>query len=163
MNLSEHIDTQLTRLASLDPNEDRRLELDVEGGRLEIRLTAVDQLACSFERLVLHIEPPCELTIEGLLGVAEMLRDRLTYLLEAVTPLETDRKAGVVQMRSAPPTKDDRGTRYYEVVVRNGGIHLCRYQKPPDQDRRIAPTTVTREVLCRLAEDFVASAGTCRV
>jgi hypothetical protein len=157
MNLSAVIYTELTRLASLSPDEDRRLDLDVEGGRVEIRCAAVDQLACSFEQFVLHIEPRRELTIEQLIGTAEKLRDRLTYLLESVTPLETDRQAGVVQMRSAPPTKDDQATRYYELVVRNEDIDLRRYEKTPDKSRHAVPAAVTREVLCRLSEDVVAS------
>jgi hypothetical protein len=63
----------------------------------------------------------------------------------------------IVQMRSSPPNQGDQGTFYYELVVRRGAIDLCRYQKTPGDVRQTVPATVTREVLQRLAEDFVAA------
>jgi hypothetical protein len=63
-----------------------------------------------------------------------------------------------VQLRSSPPQQGDDGTSYYELMVRRGGdITLSRYQKQPGQIRQIVPANVTREVLQRLAEDFVAA------
>jgi hypothetical protein len=42
-------------------------------------------------------------------------------------------------------------------MVRKGGdITLSRYSKKPGQLRQIIPANVTREVLSRLADDFIA-------
>jgi hypothetical protein len=62
----------------------------------------------------------------------------------------------IVQLRSNPPEQNDQGTFYYELVVRQGAIELCRYQKATGDVRQTVPATVTLEVLERLAEDFVA-------
>ena len=89
--------------------------------------------------------------------VAAGLSSQLSYLLESISPVEIDRDMCVVQMRSNPPEQGDQGTFYYELVVRLGAIDLCRYQKSPSNVRQTVPATVTREVLGRLAEDFVAA------
>jgi amino acid transporter len=66
--------------------------------------------------------------------------------------------AAAVQLRSNPPQKGEDGTSYYELMVRRGGdVTLSRYQKKSGQIRQIVPANVTREVLQRLAEDFVAA------
>jgi hypothetical protein len=86
--------------------------------------------------------------------MAKQLEQRLSYLMEAICPIEIDQEACVIQMRSNPPAKDDDGTKYYELVVRRGEISLCRYNKPRGQPRDTVPAEVTHEVVSRLASDF---------
>ena len=83
---------------------------------------------------------------------------RLTYLLEAVGPIELDARSVTVQLRSIPPHKDETETEYYELLVRTGGQLLFRrYRQPASGDRRPIPATLTKEVVARLAADFLRS------
>jgi hypothetical protein len=77
--------------------------------------------------------------------------------MEPISPIEFDAQGCVVQLRSAPPQRDDDGRSYYELLVRRGGeISLARYRKDNGGSRRQIAATVTREVLVRLAGDFCA-------
>ena len=90
--------------------------------------------------------------------MADALTQRVTYLLEPLTPVEIDRDLAVVQMRSVDPPTDAESTAYYELLVKTGGsLSLRRYRKPRGALREPIEATVTREVLTRLIEDFVAS------
>jgi hypothetical protein len=61
-------------------------------------------------------------------------------------------------MRSNPPQRDEDGRSYYELLVRRGGeIALARYRKENGAARRPVAAHLTREVLLRLAADFVAA------
>lgn len=127
---------------------------------LEVELTALDSIACAFKRLALQTERIRGAATETLKQVSKDLSDRVTYLLEAIGPIEIDSEGAVVQLRSIPPRKDDDGTVYYEMLVRNGGsIELRRWKNVPGSSNRTPlEAEVTREVLLRLADDFVAAA-----
>jgi hypothetical protein len=78
------------------------------------------------------------------------------FRIAALVEADADRCS--IQLRSNPPQKGDDGTSYYELMVRRGGhITLSRYSKKLGQLRQIVPAHVTREVLGRLADDFVAA------
>jgi hypothetical protein len=133
--------------------------VEVEDGRLrfECRLLALEPLACSFTRIALAAETVAAMSNEQLRSVAENLSKRLTYLLEPISPIETDAHGCVVQMRSNPPHKDSDRTSYYELLVsRDGHLSLCRYTRAKGAERQQIPAQVTREVLVRLAGDFAA-------
>ncbi len=94
---------------------------------------------------------------DQLKATAEKLSARLTYLLEPISPIETDAHGCVVQMRSNPPQKEVDRTSYYELLVsRSGELSLCRYARVGGQTREPIAAHVTREVLARLAADFSA-------
>jgi len=151
------INQELDRLIQQHGGGPCQLTLTTPAGELSAQLESVDQLACSFMLLKLNADKLAAKTIDELTAVANDLSTRLSYLLESISPVEIDRDACVVQMRSSPPEQGDQGTFYYELVVRKGAIELCRYQKSPGDARQTVPATVTREVLGRLAADFVAS------
>lgn len=112
-------------------------------------------LAVSFQRLELSTTELAGASAADLQRISKSLADRLTYLLEPISPIELDAEACVVQMRSNPPHRDDDGRSYYELLVRRGGqISLMRYRKENGSARQQIPATVTREVLVRLANDF---------
>ncbi|MDZ4656501.1 MAG: hypothetical protein SH868_02865 [Bythopirellula sp.] len=93
--------------------------------------------------------------IAKLEAASQALCQRVTYLLEPISPIEVDSTGCVVQMRSNPPHKDDNGLRYYELTLRRGGcVSLCRYEKQAGNARAVVPATLTHEVLARLVEDF---------
>jgi hypothetical protein len=94
-------------------------------------------------------------TMPQLQDLSTRLAGRLTYLLEPVSPIESDGETCTVQMRSNPPQRDDDGTRYYELLVRRGGgISLRRWHAPRGQSRQPVAAELTREVLVRLVGDF---------
>ena len=88
-------------------------------------------------------------------AASQSLCDRVNYLLEPISPIETDTDSCVVQMRSTPPQQNESGHSYYELFLRRGGsIALYRYEKQPGAIRTRTTATLTHEVFGRLIEDF---------
>lgn len=160
MNLKTRVHDELTRIArSTGPSGPLApLSLDIGDGQLTCILTSLDQLACAFEQITFRTPRLAGATLDQLNAVATSLSRRLSYLLEAISPVEIDSESCVVQLRSNPPTKDDDGTSYYELVVRRGELQLARYAKESGQSRCVIPALVTREVLCRLVQDLSLAA-----
>ena len=135
-----------------------RLEIDTPAGQLQAEIVAADAIACTFDSFSYKSDQLAGLAIDKLKKLSAALTARLTYLLEPISTVEADAETATVQLRSTPPQKDDDGSSYYELLVRRGGdISLSRYQKRPGQMREIVPAHVTREVLGRLADDFVTA------
>lgn len=155
-----HLNAELDRLIQQHGGGPCQLAVTTTAGELTAHLESIDQLACSFTSLQLQADRLASATVDQLTAVANDLSARLSYLLEAISPVEIDRDRCIVQLRSSPPEQGDQGTSYYELVVRQGAIELCRYQKSPGDARQAVPAAVTREVLGRLADDFVASIPT---
>jgi hypothetical protein len=125
---------------------------------LECQLLALEPLACAVMRLSLRADKLAGMSSEQLQATAESLSQRLTYLLEPISPIETDSEGCVVQMRSNPPHKEIDRTSYYELIVsRAGELSLCRYTREAKSQRQLIPAQLTREVLVRLAGDFAAA------
>ena len=147
-------------LAALVPfsNGEQVVEIDEGGQHLRLQLAAFDSLACAFTRLTLADDALARLSADELKRTAERLSGRLTYLLEPISPIETDAQGCVVQLRSNPPQKDADRTSYYELLVaRAGEISLTRYSRAAGGPRQVVPAQVTREVLSRLAADLSAA------
>ena len=154
------IDEQLHALAAQGEGSSDLVAFEMGAGQtLELQRAAIERLACSFERLTLRSAALTTAGPEHLKQVAESLSHRLSYLLEPIRPLEIDDEACIIQMRSVPPSVDDEGSTYYELVVSRGQIDLCRYTKKPGHSRGLVPATLTREAFCRLAQDFLAAVG----
>ncbi len=72
--------------------------------------------------------------------ISKSLSERLTYLMEPITPIELDAAECIVQLRSNPPQRDDDGRSYYELIVRRGGeISLVAL---PQRERRCPPANI---------------------
>ncbi len=137
----------------------QRLSAATSSQQFECDLSALDSLGCSFTRFELHSDQLSTADITALKKVAEQLSARLTYLLEAIRPIEVDPDQCVVQMRSVPPSQVDNRTTYYELLVRKGGyLSLCRFARDPGQPREQIAAHLTREVFWRLLSDFSAAA-----
>lgn len=152
MKLYAQFEQELTNLGS-----GGAATVAVENSPRRITCDTVERtsLAVSFDRLRLTTSELASATAADLQRVSKSLADRLTYLLEPISPIELDAQACVVQMRSSPPQKDDDGRSYYELLVRRGGeIMLTRYRKENGAARQQISATVTREVLVRLVSDF---------
>ena len=136
------------------------LALEHQGNHLTCVLTALESLACAFSSLTLHSDRLAGAGIEQLKTVSAELARRLTYLLEPISPIETDVDRCIVQMRSLPPKQQNDQIDYFELLVsRSGELSLCRYCRAKGSEREPVPAQVTREVLVRLAGDLAAAAG----
>ncbi|QDU95502.1 hypothetical protein [Lignipirellula cremea] len=155
MTLKTDLERELTALAAQgDLPAGSAFRVDTDVGCLTGEMTAVDTLACAFLRFALETSRLHTATIDELKTVSESLSQRLTYLLEPISAIEIDAAGCTVQMRSTPPQKEENGPTYYELTVHRDGLSLCRYQKGSGPRQRI-PAQVTREVLARLASDFI--------
>jgi hypothetical protein len=156
MNIKQDIALELQRLFPLAGE----LEVRTSTGRIIGQLEAVDNVGVSFTRFDYQSSNLAAATVDSLKALSGKIQQRLTYLLEPISLLETDTESVSIQMRSSPPQVGDDGRSYYELLVRRGGeVTLRRYHKAPGQPRQVVPANVTREVLARLADDFVAVIG----
>ena len=126
--------------------------------RLACDLVAIDSLGVSVRRLELESTRLQGVAAERLREVADDLARRVSYLLEAIAPIEIDDQACTIQMRSKPPHRQENATSYYEVLVTAAAISLKRFSKTRGTTRQPEPFDLTRQVLYRLVDDFVAAA-----
>ena len=154
MSLKTKLKTELLSQTGIGA---RAIGISEDDLKLTCELADVNPLAVELNRLVVKTPQLADATLEELSEISNELSARVTYLMEPIGPVELDVESCTVQMRSVPPTREDDGTTYYEILVRRGGeVALVRYQKVPSEPRRVIPAVVTREVLYRLAEDFEA-------
>ena len=152
MNLSTSFRGQLGSVAA-----DFSGPLVVAAGqrKLVCEITRLDTLAVAFDSLRLATSELAAVALDDIERLSTELSQRLTYLMEPITPIERDQEQCVVQMRSNPPQQDDDGRKYYELVARRGGeLALLRYQKQDGSPRRAVAAVLSREALLRLVDDF---------
>jgi hypothetical protein len=152
MTLQAQFESELKNLATGGAHA---LSLRADPHELTCDVVEHDSLAVSFNSLRLATSQLAEASVARLERISKSLAERLTYLMEPISPIETDAEACTVQLRSNPPQRDDDGRAYFELIVRRGGeLSLCRFRKEAGQARQPVPATVTREVLVRLVGDF---------
>ena len=159
MTLKEQLQQALAETGPFSTGEQ---SIDISDGtqRLECQLVGLGPLGCAFSRLALHSQRVAAMSTGELQTLAAELASKLTYLLEPISPIETDAHGCVVQMRSNPPQKESDRTSYYELLVsRTGELSLSRYTRAASQPREVVPAEVTREVLARLVDDFSSIAS----
>lgn len=156
------VDQLLNRLAQ--PGIDgANVEATKGGDRLLVRVDQSGTLAVTCWELRLTTDRLRGASIERVKEVAEDVTRRVTYLLEPIHPVEADAEACVVQLRSVKPHSSDPGNRdasrtYYEALVKTGGtISLQRFEAPRGAVRTSVAMTLTKEIVSRLAGDFLAS------
>ncbi len=158
-SLRSQAETALNAIAAFSQGT-QPIDCDAAGQRFHSELTALDTLACAFQRFDLTATALGAASMDRLKQVAEALARRLTYLLEPISPVEVDAQQCVIQLRSNPPQRGETGSSYYELLVARGGrLSLVRYAKEPQTPRRLVPAQVTREVFLRLIADFSAAAA----
>lgn len=131
----------------------------VGGDQFLLRVDRSGPLAVSCWELKFSTGRLAGAPIERVREVADEVTRRVTYLLEPIQPIESDSEACVVQLRSTEPQADADGVRtYYEALARTGGsVSLQRYEAPRGALRASVAMTLTREIVGRLAADFLAS------
>ena len=156
MSINTDINRELDRIQAVTGRG--LLQVDTDAGRVEADLDATDAIGCSFQTLGLSTSKLAGASLDQLKEISQKLTEKLTYLLEPIGLVEADADRCSIQLRSSPPQKGEDETSYYELMVRRGGdITLSRYSKKAGQLRQIVPAHVTREVLTRLADDFIGA------
>jgi hypothetical protein len=154
MNLHNEFGRELANIGS---GGAATLAVEVQPRTLSCDIAERNALAVSFNKLRLATAELASAEAAKLERIGKVLAAKLTYLMEPISPIEIDAAECVVQLRSAPPQRDDDGRSYYELIVRRGGeIVLSRYRKENGDARRPIAATVTREVLLRLIGDLCA-------
>jgi hypothetical protein len=159
MNLAKQFEQQLTKLGS---GGIATVAVDADPRRLLCEVIERNSLAVSFKILRLATPELAAASVADLERIGTALSQRLTYLMEPISPIEVDAAGCVVQLRSNPPQRDHDGRSYFELMVRRGGeISLARFRKENGAcaARQPIAAQVTREVLLRLVGDFCAALG----
>lgn len=145
----------LSQLPGTIGKQHQRVTANVGARTLRCEIDQCDQLAVAVYELVLETAELANVETAKLQAASKALCERVTYLLEPISPIETDPEGCIVQMRSSPPQKHEDGRFYYELFLRRGGsVTLHRYEKHPGKIRQRVAATLTHEVLGRLVEDF---------
>ncbi|QDU82368.1 hypothetical protein Pla110_41230 [Polystyrenella longa] len=133
---------------------DKQLAIDLD-------LTAVEQLSSSLSALRLTPPSTANLSLATLEDWAKDLSQRLTYLLENVSPIEIDPASQKILVRSSQPSQQGKTKEYYEMLLSvdpQGCLSLGRYQISGTQaNRQPVDLVFTREVLIRLMNDLEES------
>ena len=129
MSLKTKLKAELLAHATAGPRAIAAQEGDL---RLVCELADANPLAVELTKLAVATPKLAGATVDRLSEISQKISARVTYLLEAIGPVELDEESCVAQMRSVPPLREEEGTSYYEILVRRGGeVVLCRYQKQP--------------------------------
>ena len=138
---------------AISPSSPRRVTTDSNLGEWELVVDQVDALACVLASLAVCCPQLKSSSSEQLKELSTSIAERLQYLLEPIRLIECDETT--MQVRSDPPsTEDDQSRCYYELLVKNNGLSLRRYQAGSGQTRRPIAMSFTREVLRRLCNDL---------
>ena len=89
MTLKDNLQQSLAALPLFSSGE-QSLDLSENNQHLTCQLTALDTLACAFNRLSLRADSLMNRSPDQLKKIAENLSAKLTYLLEPISPIETD-------------------------------------------------------------------------
>ena len=135
---------------------------DPSGVQVEIDLTQVDTLGCAVRRITMRVPAMSSVAFDVLKRWADALSQRITYLLEQLTPLEYDPQAGQVLIRSTRPDQLPDGTQYYEIVLSSQGAGTFALQRfrsvKGTPGRTPIDLQVTHEVLYKLCDDLIDTA-----
>ena len=148
-------DDLLKELQSIIGQQNQRV-IAQEGKRtLRCEVDQCDPLAVAVYEFVLESTELANTDIGKLKSASQSLCNRVNYLLEPISPIETDFDSCIVQMRSTPPQSQEDTKYYYELLIKRGGsIAMSRYEKQPGAIRTQVASQLTHEVLGRLADDF---------
>jgi hypothetical protein len=127
---------------------------------LAVDLTAADSLSCSCREIRMRVPALNGAAADVLKKWAHDLCARITYLMEALGPLEIDSEARQVLIRSKSPDKRDSATTFYEVLLQSQGagvFTLRRYRRADAGPREHVDLRTTHELLEKLADDLVAT------
>ena len=151
-------DEFLAELQSILGQQNQNVVVTDGARTLRCKIEQCEPLAVAASEFILETPELASVNIAKLQTASQSLCQRVNYLLEPISPIETDSDGCVVQMRSSPPQKNDTGRYYYELTLRRGGsVAMYRHEKQAGSARVLVAATLTHEVLGRLVEDFNAT------
>ena len=134
---------------------------DVEGLNIAIKFKDIDRYGIVLDYIAIVRKEPI-LDVEEinrrLEHQAEMVQNKITYLLEDFTLIEIDKASKKAQLRSYPPYEKENSKFFYEIVLEEGTrVHFQRYEYNRDHRRYEKITSqLTLEIFERLLEDLAA-------
>jgi hypothetical protein len=162
MSLGQKLTEKLESLAGLTAPQTSTIRVTETGEEvLELDLTGVDRMSCSFRELRLQLPGLYGKSFDSLKDWANEICKRVTYLLEQIGPQELDPESEQVLIRSTPPEKNPGQTRFYEVLLSAPGtLGLRRYCARSGQaGREQIDLQTTHEVACKLVNDIIQAAA----
>ena len=156
MSIKTDIERELKRIQAVSGRG--LLQVDADGGRIEADLLAVDAIGCSFQTLAYSTDKLAGAVARRAEG------DQRDADRQADVSAGADRRGRSRRrplLGPAPQQPAAKGRRRHQLLRADGPPrrrhHPQPLQKKPGQLRQIVPAHVTREVLGRLADDFVAA------
>ena len=126
--------------------------------KLKVELHSIDSLACVAFDITYTPAKSQKWFSDRITKISDDLASRLNYLLEPICPIEFDREAAILQLRSKPPCQCESNIKaYFELVVRDHELCLRRYSKQSGMPRERSSMTLTREVLGRIVTDMAVA------
>lgn len=169
MNLSKLIATELRRLGTAQPSGEgvRTITLGGTDGLpiVQLELADLDRYSAALHRVTVGAPfdaPASHAAAQAQLNnIAQAVIEHLDYLEEPLAVVESDAGAGISQVRSNPPQRDENELSYWEVVLNltdQPGASLTRYRWAPELlEREIQPYPVAFAHLGRIAESLAAA------
>lgn len=163
MSLSQKIAAELASRAAggLGPAV---LSADEAPHRMEVAARQLSAIGVEVDAIDFWADRPPgqpDRTIHELQLWADRLAAKITYLMEPLVVIEVDAQGVEIEMRSQAPTVRQGLRAYYEARLDRTG-HLRISRRGYSQATRTTadvPFQLTSEVLERLADDLVATAG----
>lgn len=159
MSLSTAIVVALDNLAGAF-NPAQAVSADEGTHHITLDVTLAGPIGFSALGLEFRADGP-ERTINELKDWADRVAARVTYLMEPLRVVEIDPVGVEVELRSAAPSVRKGVRAFYEVRLRRAGtLNIARVVfDDVTRTRRDEPFQMTREVLERLTDDLVDTAG----
>jgi hypothetical protein len=160
MSINAQLSSEMKRLAGFTGPQPETVSLaGPEHIAIEIDVSAVDSMSCSYRELRLTVPSLADGNFQTLEKWANNLCKRVTYLLENIGPIEFDSDNSRVLIRSAPPEQQAGSKKFYELILQshNGGnFSLRRYVVDSGTPGRAqVDIQTTHEVLQKLVGDLI--------
>lgn len=144
-------------------NHSGPLEIATPSHRLGLDVVVSNALGVEANLLEFDVlaPPRDDRTLDELCAWADRVAAKVTYLMEPLHLIEADAQGVEVELRSQTPTPRAGTRNYFEARLNRAG-HLTIARLAFDnatRTRHRVPFQLTREVLERLADDLVATAG----
>jgi hypothetical protein len=153
MGLQKELNRRLQQIPS-----DQAAVISVSDGRLGIDLHVSDwnRLGCLLEGLRLERRDDAQLSLDP-----TRIVERITYLEESLSIIETEIESGRAILRSSPPRISGGSTSFFEVDLnQRRGLSLRRYNYDRDlRERFPVAAPLSSATLERLISDLIQLAG----
>ncbi len=163
MSLSRRIAVALDEPLAPGAGQPGTISAEEAPHRLTLAVQAANPVGVEVVNLAFSDTDPDqpERSLDDLKAWADRVATRVTYLMEPLVLLEVDSQGGEAELRSQKPTAREGRRTFYEVRLnRQGTLRIVRVAfDEADRSRREISFQLTREVLERLTDDLVATAG----